>query len=360
MAQRVLVTGCNGYIGCMLSRILKERGHTVRGFDNRLYPENFHVPGYSYCSDSIEYNLKDVRDMTKDDFTDIDTVVHLAGLSNDPLGELNDKVTRDINVYGTVEMASQAKKAGVKKLVFASSCSVYGFSPMDNPVFFEEDSQKNPVSTYAESKLLCEGALTNMIDTDFSVIIMRNATVYGPSPRMRFDLLINAMVYSAYFNQEIIFYSNTQVKRPLINIEDLCNVFAFFVENEVPSDIYNVGRTIDNFSISDAAVLVCKAFHERFDKDIRLRYKIDNADPRSYLVSFKKLESNFGQLIRQSVSDNILTLIDNFAANFDPAHDPTKQNTSYYSIQHLCRRLADGELTPDFRVIKPYPTKSAR
>lgn len=342
----------------MLSKILQERGHSIRGFDNRLYPENFHVPGYAYLSKDIDYILKDVRDMTISDFEGINTVVHLAGLSNDPLGDLNDRVTRDINVYGTVEMASQAKKAGVKKLVFSSSCSVYGFSPMDNPVFFEEQSAKNPVSTYAETKLVCEGALTNMIDNDFSVVIMRNATVYGPSPRMRFDLLINAMVCSAFFDKEIVFYSNTQVKRPLINIEDLCNVFVFFVENDVPSEIYNIGRTIDNFSISDVAVLVCKAFYERFGKDIRLRYKIDDADPRSYLVSFKKLETRFGNLIKQSVYENILALIEIFSTNFTPDHNPSLTDTSFYSIRHLCRRLANGELTPDFRVIQATAERS--
>ncbi len=359
MPQRILITGCNGYIGCMLSHNLKQRGHTIRGFDNRLFPENLHIPGFSYLVPGVEYFLKDIRDLKIEDFKDIDTVVHLAGLSNDPMGDLNDRVTRDINVYGTVEMASQAKKAGVKKLVFSSSCSVYGFSSLENPVFFEETSPKNPVSTYAETKLVCEGALTNMIDDQFSVIIMRNSTVYGPSPRMRFDLLINAMIYSAFFENEIIFYSNTQVKRPLINIEDLCNVFVFFVENAIPSEIYNIGRTIDNFSISDVAVLVCKAFYERFNIDIKLRYKVDNADPRSYLVSFKKLESSFGKLITRTVYDNILSLIDIFASNFSPDKNPTLTDTSYNSIRHLCRRLADGELTEDFRVIMPE-SKSKR
>lgn len=352
MAQTVLITGCNGYIGCMLAHYLKKRGHTVRGIDNRLYPENFSIPGFSYEVENVEYRIKDIRDMSNVDFEGIDTVVHLAGLSNDPLGDLNDRVTRGINVYGTVEVASQAKKCGVRKLVFASSCSVYGFSPLESPIFFKEGSPKNPVSTYAESKLVAEGALNNLVDSDFSVIIMRNATVYGPSPRMRFDLLINAMVMTAYFDQEIIFYSNTQVKRPLINIEDLCTVFTYFTENKVQSDTYNIGRTLDNYSISDIAVLVCKAFYERFRKDIRLRYKVDNADPRSYLVDFSKLESQHGKLITHTVYDNILSLINLFASNFDPEDKTSRQNTSFYSIRHLCERLSRGELTPDFRVIR--------
>lgn len=353
MSQNILITGCNGYIGCMLSHYLKKRGHSVRGVDNRLYPENFNIPGFAYQVEGIEYRVKDIRDMTAEDFEGIDTLVHLAGLSNDPLGDLNDRVTRGINVYGTVEAVSLAKKCGVKKVVFASSCSVYGFSPLEAPIFFKEESPKHPVSTYAESKLVAEGALNNLVDDNFTVIIMRNATVYGPSPRMRFDLLINAMVQSAYFDQEVIFYSNPQVKRPLINIEDLCNVFTYFTENNVKSDTYNIGRTLDNYSISDIAVLVCKAFYERFKKDIRLRYRIDNSDPRSYLVSFAKLESNHGKLITHTVYDNILSLIDLFASNFDPDDDSCRKNTSFYSIRHLCERLSRGELTEDFRVIKP-------
>jgi len=353
MAKNILITGCNGYIGCMLSHYLKMRGHSVRGIDNRLYPENFTIPGFSYEVGGVEYREKDIRDLNESDFDGIDTVVHLAGLSNDPLGDLNEKVTRGINVYGTVEMASLAKKSGVKKLVFASSCSVYGFSPLESPIFFEETSQKNPVSTYAESKLVAEGALNNMIDDDFTVVIMRNSTVYGPSPRMRFDLLINAMVMTAFFDQQIIFYSNPQVKRPLINIEDLCNVFTYFAENNVASDTYNIGRTLDNYSISDIAVLVCKAFYERFNTDIKLRYKVDNSDPRSYLVSFSKLENAHGKLITHTVYDNIITLIDLFTSNFSKDKNPALTNTSFYTIKHLRKRLADGELSEDFRVIKP-------
>nr|HPQ39412.1 NAD(P)-dependent oxidoreductase [bacterium] len=133
MSQNILITGCNGYIGCMLAHYLKKRGHSVRGIDNRLYPENFRIPGFSYQVEGVEYRIKDIRDMTVDDFDGIDTLVHLAGLSNDPLGDLNDRVTRGINVYGTVEVASQAKKCGVEKLIFASSCSVYGFIPLESP-----------------------------------------------------------------------------------------------------------------------------------------------------------------------------------------------------------------------------------
>lgn len=352
MSKNILITGCNGYIGCMLSHFLKKRGHYVRGFDNRLYPENFKIPGFAYEVDGVEYHEKDIRDLCEADFEGIDTVVHLAGLSNDPLGDLNDRVTRGINVYGSVEMVSQAKKCGVKKVVFASSCSVYGFSPLESPSFFKETSPKNPVSTYAETKLVAEGALNNMVDDDFTVIIMRNATVYGPSPRMRFDLLINAMVKSAFFENQVVFYSNPQVKRPLINIEDLCNVFTYFTENDVQSDTYNIGRTIDNYSISDVAVLVCKAFYDRFKKDVVLRYTIDNSDPRSYLVDFSKLETNHGKLITHTVYDNIMSLIDLFAANFDPAVNPALTDTSFNTIRHLCKRLEAGELTEDFRVVK--------
>ncbi len=353
MSKRIMVTGCNGYIGCMLCKELNERGHRVIGVDNRLYPHNFKLDGYSYEVDGVEYHEKDIRDMTREDFEGVDVLVHMAGLSNDPIGEINDRVTRNINVYATVESASLAKKAGVKKLIFSSSCSVYGYSPMESPVFFNEDSPKNPVSTYAESKLVCEGALNNLIDSDFNVYILRNATVYGPSPRMRFDLLINAMIASSFFQQTIIFYSNPLVKRPLVHIRDLCNVFIHFIENDLKSDIYNVGRTLDNYSISDIAILVTQAFYERFGQDIKLRYKIDNADPRSYLVSFGKLQDQCRELITHDVYQSIRDLIDDFAKNFTPDdQDLLKRDTSYYSIHHLLRRLELGELDHEFRVVK--------
>ncbi len=352
MAQRIMVTGCNGYVGCILCRELITRGFEVVGLDNRLFPSNFDVPGYSYESEGVEYRIKDIRDLTEADFEGIDILVHLAGLSNDPIGEINDRVTRKINVYATVEMVSLAKRAGVKKLVFSSSCSVYGFSPMESPTFFDELSPKNPVSTYAESKLVCEGALRNLVDANFQVYMLRNATVYGPSPRMRFDLLINAMVASSFFHKNITFYSSPLVKRPLININDLCRTFIHFIENDMESDTYNIGRTLDNYSISDIAVLVCRAFYERQGVDIALRYKIDDADPRSYLVSFAKLQPHIEGVITHDVYESIGDLIDLFTQNF--SQEDTEiflQKTSFYSIQHLLRRIEIGEIDNEFRVI---------
>jgi len=200
--------------------------------------------------------------------------------------------------------------------------------------------------------MVCEGALNQLNDANFKVHIMRNATVYGPSPRMRFDLLINAMTASSYFSNQIVFYSNPQVKRPLIHIRDLCNVFMFFVENDLKPDIYNVGRTRDNFSISDIAVLVLQAFYKRFGKDIQLRYNIDDADPRSYLVSFNKLQENCPGLFTHDVSGGIQEMIDHFVANFAPTDTVMETETSFHSIQHLLKRMEKGELDEEFRVIR--------
>ena len=352
MSLRIMVTGANGYLGCILCSELVARGHHVVGYDNRLFPENFSVDNYYYEVPGVEYFIKDIRDIDESDFRDVDILVHLAGLSNDPVGDLNDRVTRKINVYSTVEMVSQAKKAGVRKLVFSSSCSVYGYSPLESPIFFNENSPKNPVSTYAETKLVCEGALNQLNDSNFKVNILRNATVYGPSPRMRFDLLINAMVACSYFLNSVTFYSNTLVKRPLIHIQDLCNVFVFFIENDLEPDFYNVGRTLDNYSISDIAILVVKAFYERFSTDIKLRYKIDDSDPRSYLVNFSKLESLNSKLITRDVQDNISEMIDIFAKNFKPSDPILDTETSFQSIKHLLKRLKLGEIDDEFRVIK--------
>ncbi len=348
-----MVTGSNGYIGCVMCKELKERGFDVVGVDSRLFPKNFDIQGYPYEVEGVEYLIKDIRDLTEHDFKGIDVLIHLAGLSNDPVGDINDSVTRKINIYATVEMVSLAKKAGVGKLVFSSSCSVYGFSPLESPVFFVEDSSKNPVSTYAESKLICEGALNQLRDRRFQVHILRNATVYGPSPRMRFDLLINAMVASSYFNNTIVFYSCPLVKRPLIHIRDLCEVFLNFVENDFESDTFNVGRTLDNYSISDIAILVAQAFYDRFKRDVKLRYEIDNSDPRSYLVSFKKLEESRGRLIDTEISWSIRQMIDHFVANFSPDQKVYNVDTTFHTINHLLKRLKNGEIDKEFRVVKP-------
>ena len=352
MPRRIMVTGSNGYIGCILCRELVKQGHSVIGIDNRLFPNNFVVKGYQYEVDGVEYQKKDIRDLQESDFKGVDVLVHLAGLSNDPIGDINDRVTRKINVYATVEMVSLAKKAGVKKLVFSSSCSVYGFSPLEAPIFFHENSPKNPVSTYAETKMICEGALNQLNDANFKVHILRNATVYGDSPRMRFDLLINAMVACSYFMNKITFFSSPLVKRPLIHIRDLCNVFKFFIENDLEPDVYNVGRTLDNYSISDVAVLVSKSFYERFGKDINLRYNVDDSDPRSYLVSFAKLHDLCGDLIEHDVHSSILDMIDCFVSNFQPDDNVIERETSFQSIKHLLKRLDAGEIDHEFRVLK--------
>jgi len=182
--------------------------------------------------------------------------------------------------------------------------------------------------------------------------MLRNATVYGPSPRMRFDLLINAMVASSFFNNTITFYSNPMVKRPLINIKDLCQVFIYFVQNDLEFDTYNIGRTIDNYSIADIAVRVAQAFYEKFGVDISLRYKIDDADPRSYLVSFEKLHEHTRDVITHNVTDGISELIDLFHSNFSQEDKQILEATSYNSIQHLVRRINAGELNEEFRVLK--------
>lgn len=352
MAHRILVTGSNGYIGCVLCTELVKRGYEVYGIDNRLFPKNFEVAGYPYEVEGVHYTVKDIRDINDSDFEGVDALVHLAGLSNDPMGDINDKVTRKINVYATVEMVSLAKKAGVKKTIFSSSCSVYGYNSLDSPLFFSELSPTNPVSVYAESKLVCEGALRQLNDSKFTVQILRNATVYGPSPRMRFDLLINAMVASSFFSNEIVFYSHPRVKRPLIHVLDLCNVLIHFLENNHPPDVFNVGQTVDNYSISDVAVLICQAFFEQFGKDINLRYKINNADPRSYLVDFSKLKKTSDNLFNHSVLTNIQEMIEHFSLNFKPGHSAYQDDTSFQSINHLISRVKSGELDSEFRVIR--------
>ena len=187
MKQRILITGSNGYIGSVLVPDLVKDGYLVSGIDSNLY-ENGLLNVGEYSSLTFQ---KDIRDITPEDVRDFDTIIHLAGLSNDPLGELNKELTYEINQYAATRLAKIARENGVKRFIFASSCSVYGDG---GELFLEESSKVNPQTAYAHSKLLAEQEIALLATESFSPIFVRAGTVYGFSPNMRFDLVVNIFV----------------------------------------------------------------------------------------------------------------------------------------------------------------------
>ena len=253
--MRVLVTGHNGYIGTVLVPMLLEGRHEVVGLDSDLFVECTFGEEPAYEITEIH---KDVRDVEAEDLEGFDAIMHLAGLSNDPLGDLNPGLTYEINYRASVRLAELAKMVGVPRFIFSSSCSNYG-SAGDAPL--DENSPFNPVTPYGKSKVLVEQDVSKLADDDFSPTFLRNATAYGVSPRLRFDLVLNNLMAWAYTTGQVYLKSDGTPWRPIVHIEDISR--AFIAVMNAPREVvhnraFNVGRTQDNYRIRELAEIVAE------------------------------------------------------------------------------------------------------
>ena len=258
--MKVLVTGVEGYIGALLAPILMMRGHEVVGLDCGYYRD-----GWLY-SDSGQFPQfprminKDLRNVSDSDLEGIDAVVHLAELSNDPLGQNNPDNTFKINHLGSVDLARIAKKMGVSRFVYTSSCSVYGVGKGD---FLSEDSELNPQTAYANCKVLVERDVGELADDAFSPTFLRNATAYGTSPRMRFDIVLNNLAGLAKTIKKIAMVSDGTPWRPLVHVLDICKAIYCALEapkESVHGEIFNVGHNGDNYQVREIAEIVGAEF----------------------------------------------------------------------------------------------------
>jgi len=278
--KKIFVTGIDGYIGTILGQVLMDEGFEVFGLDNGYYRNGWLYNGVKRMPQTI---TKDVRNVTVDDLKGFDAVVHLAEISNDPIGQNNPEVTYDINHRGTVHLAETAKKAGVKRFVYYSSCSVYGASDGIS----DETSPTNPLTAYAKSKVLNEEALSKMADDNFTPVFFRNATVFGASPRMRFDLAVNNLSGIAWTTKKIALDSDGTAWRPFVHIKDVAHatVCALNASKEaVYNQVFNVGTESSNYQIKEIAEEINKIF-----TDCEITFDNTNVDKRNYRVSFEKI-----------------------------------------------------------------------
>lgn len=279
--MRVLLTGHKGYIGAVAAPMLLDSGHEVTGLDTDLYRSCDFGTGIV----DIPEVIKDLRDITVSDLSGFDAVVHLAALSNDPVGNLNPQLTYDINNEASINLAKLAKQAGVSRFVFASSCSTYGAAGDD---FLDESSALNPVTAYGKSKVLVEQALASMASDGFSPTSMRNATAYGASPRLRLDIVLNDLVASACTSGRIYIKSDGTPWRPIVHIRDIIGaVIAVLAapRETIHSQTFNVGRNDENFRIRELADIVSEVVG-----GCRVEYAPGGGpDLRCYRVNFDKI-----------------------------------------------------------------------
>jgi nucleoside-diphosphate-sugar epimerase len=301
--MRVLVAGDRGYIGAVLTRLLRDSGHDVRGLDLGLYEGCDLGPALPAAAGSVPL---DMRDVSADQLTGYDAVLCLAALSNDPLGDLNPAATYSVNLDGTLQLARAAKEARIERFLFSSSCSLYGAA---GSAAVAEDAELFPVTPYGESKVEAEKQLSLLADDNFSPTYLRNATAYGASTRLRLDIVVNNLTAIALTTGKVRLESDGTPWRPLVHIEDISRAFLAMLEAPrelVHDQAFNVGRPQDNVQIREVAEMVREAvpgatvtFAEGAGPDLR-----------NYRVDFSKLESTFpGLKLRWSVREGIGELV---------------------------------------------------
>ena len=313
--MRVLVLGAGGYIGIELVNSLISGGHHVVALDRYFFGADL-LESHIDNKDKLSIIYRDIRNLDLETFEDIDVVFDLAGLSNDPSCDLSPTLTEEINAFPVRVNGEKAKNAGVKRYIYFSSCSVYGAGGEDS---VSEESPFAPVSNYAKAKIYAEEALLPMSSNDFAVTCMRNATVYGYAPRMRFDLVVNIMTKIALTEGRIVVLGGGKQWRPLVHVKDVVSAALNIMNaplSTVQGHAFNVGCNEQNYTVMEIANKVATAIA----KDVEIIIAPDDADKRSYRVNFDKIKNQL---------------------NWQPEHDIEE------TVSEISKLISSGKLDPD-------------
>jgi nucleoside-diphosphate-sugar epimerase len=339
--MRILVTGHDGYIGTVLAPLFKAAGHDVVGLDSGL----FSACVFGKDIQPIPAQRKDLRDVVVADLEGFDAVVHLAAISNDPLGDLNPSCTYEINHEASIHLARCAKKAGVERFLYSSSCSVYGASSPDDVL--GEDAKFNPVTPYGESKVFVERDLAKMADDDFSPTYFRNATAYGVSPRLRGDLVVNNLTGWAFTTGQVYIKSDGTPWRPLVHIEDISRAFLAGLEaprEKIHNEAFNVGHSNENYRINEVADLV-----EEIVVGSKVTYAEDGEpDKRCYRITCDKIMETLPAYQPQwTVRKGVEELLEAYKAVALKQED--LEGSQFLRIKHILGLIDRNELDKDLR-----------
>lgn len=338
--MQILITGWTGYIAPVMARVLRLAGHQLTGLDTGF----FEPCSMGSVADPALLIRKDVRDVSPADLNGFDAVIHLAALSNDPMGDLRPEWTYRINLDGSLHLARMAREAGVRSFLFSSSCSIYGASTGESAT---ETSPLQPLSAYAISKVKTEEGLAKLATQYFSPVYMRNATAYGISPRMRLDLVLNNLTAWAFTTGRVQIMSDGTPWRPIVHIEDIARAFAAALDaprEAVHDQAFNVGASDENYQVRELAEIVRETI-----PNSAIHYSgTSNPDARNYRVDFSKIRHVLPAFqpvwtARQGTSE----LYEAFRAHSLVQEDLTSPN--YIRLKQLRRLIDRGELDQDLR-----------